>query len=231
MKWNRQTFHDFIKKQNVIGFYNEPIKLKSGRVSYWYVNWRPITSDAFLLDQLTEYILAFVNNLGLKPKCYYGVPEGATKIGLITQFKWAKSHRNLKSQMYPLAMGRGKEKDHGDPKDKFFLGMPYGETIILEDVTTTGGSLLDSIRKLKEANINIIAAIGLTNRNEKREDGKSVEKKISEENVNYYAMSNAIDLLPQLNINKEIAKNIEEYFKKYGTKQISFNNKEGKSID
>ncbi|MFX1391397.1 MAG: hypothetical protein ACFE9Z_15135 [Promethearchaeota archaeon] len=224
MKWDKITYYNFIKKQNVIGFYEKPIKLKSGRLSYWYVNWRPITSDAFLLDQLTEYILAFVNDLGLKPKCYYGVPEGATKLGLITQFKWAKSNENFRSEMYPLAMGRGKKKDHGVPKDRFFLGVPYGDTIILEDVTTTGGSLIDSIRKLREFNINIIAAIGLTNRNEKRDDGKSVEQKMSEEDISYYAMSNAIDLLPQLNINKEIAENIEEYFKKYGTQEISLNN-------
>jgi len=117
-------------------------------------------------------------------------------------------------------MGRGKQKDHGDPKDRFFLGIPYGETIILEDVTTTGGSLIDTIRQLRDSSIKIIAAIGLTNRNEIREDGKSVEEKILEENIQYYPMSNAIDLLPHLNISKEIAKNIEVYFKKYGTKQI-----------
>jgi hypothetical protein len=33
-------------------------------------------------------------------------------------------------------------------------------------------------------------------------------------------MSNAIDILPRLTINKEIANHIKEYFKKYGTKQI-----------
>ncbi|MFX1553708.1 MAG: hypothetical protein ACFFBV_07250, partial [Promethearchaeota archaeon] len=97
---------------------------------------------------------------------------------------------------------------------------PNGETIILEDVTTTGGSLINTIKKLRELNIEIIAAIGLTNRNELRDDGKNVKEIILEENVPYYAMSNAIDLLPNLNMSEDMAKNIEEYFNKYGTEQI-----------
>ncbi len=117
-------------------------------------------------------------------------------------------------------MGRGKPKEHGDPKDRFFLGIPDGDTVIIEDVTTTGGSLVDAIIKLKEQKVKIIAAIGLTNRNEVRSDGKSVEEVILENNINYYAMSNAIDLLPKLEMNKEIAEHITNYFKEYGTDLI-----------
>lgn len=220
MNWDKENFKEFILNQNVIGLFEKPIKLKSDRLSYWYVNWRNITSDVFLLDQLTDYIFLFVENLGLKPKCFYGVPEGATKLGIITQYKWAKRQKNYNSGNYTLSMGRGKQKEHGDPRDKFFLGIPNGETIILEDVTTTGGSLINTIKKLRELKIEIIAAIGLTNRNELRDDGKNVKEIILEENVPYYAMSNAIDLLPNLNMSEDMAKNIEEYFNKYGTEQI-----------
>ncbi len=223
MKWDKDAFYDFIKIQNVIGFFEKPIKLKSGRLSYWYVNWRNIASDVFLSDVLTDYIISFVKDLELNPKCFFGVPEGATKLGIITQFKWAKMQKNFGSESYTLSMGRGKQKSHGEPKDRFFLGIPDGDTIILEDVTTTGGSLIDTIEKLRELKVKVIAAIGLTSRNELRDDGKSVEEKILEQNVQYYTMSNAFDLLPQLNMNNEIAKNIEKYFKKYGTKHIKLN--------
>ena len=220
MNWDKDSFNEFILKQKVIGFFEKPIKLKSGRFSYWYVNWRNIASDVFLLDKLTDYIISFIHHLGLEPSCFYGVPEGATKLGILTQFKWAKEHKNYSYGSHPLSMGRGKQKDHGDPKDRIFLGIPIGDVIILEDVTTTGGSLINTIKKLKELNVNIIAAIGLTNRNELRDNGKSVEETVLEYNVQYYAMSNAIELLPKLEMNKEIAQNIEEYFKKYGTRQI-----------
>lgn len=224
MNWEneKENFNNFIVNNNIIGLFREPIKLKSGRLSFWYINWRNIASDVFLLDQLTDYIFLFINYLGLNPKCFYGVPEGATKIGIITQYKWAKNQENFKSGAYILSMGRGKQKEHGDPKDRFFLGVPNGETVIIEDVTTTGDSLVNAIKKLRELNVKIIAAIGLTNRNELRDDRKSVKEIILENNVQYYAMSNAFDLLPKLEITKEIADHIEAYFKKYGTNRIKF---------
>ena len=224
MNWEneKENFNNFIVNNNIIGLFREPIKLKSGRLSFWYINWRNIASDVFLLDQLTDYIFLFINYLGLNPKCFYGVPEGATKIGIITQYKWAKNQENYKSGAYNLSMGRGKQKEHGDPKDRFFLGVPNGETVIIEDVTTTGDSLVNAIKKLRELNVKIIAAIGLTNRNELRDDRKSVKEIILENNVQYYAMSNAFDLLPKLEITKEIADHIEAYFKKYGTNRIKF---------
>lgn len=222
MNWEKEknNFYNFILDNNIIGLFEEPIKLKSGRLSYWYVNWRNIASDVFLLDQLTNYLLSFIDHLGLNPDCIYGVPEGATKLGIITQYKWAKRQENYGLKSYPLSMGRGKQKEHGDPKDRFFVGIPYGDTIILEDTTTTGGSLINTIKKLKELDVNIIAAIGLTNRNELRDDGKSVRESILEYYVQYYAMSNAIELLPKLKINENVAKHIEDYFIKYGTKKI-----------
>ena len=224
MNWEneKENFNNFIVNNNIIGLFREPIKLKSGRLSFWYINWRNIASDVFLLDQLTDYILLYINYLGLNPKCFYGVPEGATKIGIITQYKWAKNQENYKSGAYILSMGRGKQKEHGDPKDRFFLGVPNGETVIIEDVTTTGDSLVNAIKKLKDLNVNIIAAIGLTNRNELRDDRKSVKEIILENDIQYYAMSNAFDLLPKLEMTKEIADHIEAYFKKYGTNRINF---------
>ncbi len=224
MSWEneKENFYNFIVNNNIIGLFREPIKLKSGRLSFWYINWRNIKSDVFLLDQLTDYIFLYINYLGLNPKCFYGVPEGATKIGIITQYKWAKNQENYKSGAYILSMGRGKQKEHGDPKDRFFPGVPNGETVIIEDVTTTGYSLVNAIKKLRKLNVKIIAAIGLTNRNELRDDRKSVKEIILENDVQYYAMSNAFDLLPKLEITKEIADHIEAYFKKYGTNRIKF---------
>ncbi len=222
MNWDieKDNFYKFIFKNKIIGFFEEPIKLKSGRISYWYVNWRNISEDVFLLDKLCDYILLFINFLNLSPDCFYGVPEGATKLGIITQYKWAKKQEKYDSGSFILSMGRGRPKEHGDPKDRYFLGQPQGKVIILEDVITTGDSLIDSIKNLKELNVDIIATIGLTSRNESRSDGKSVEEVIRKEGVKFYAMSNATDLLPDLKPNKEIALKIEAYFKKYGTKEI-----------
>ena len=224
MSWEteKDNFYDFIIKNNVIGFFNEPITLKSGRKSYWYVNWRNIAEDVYLLDKVSNFLLLFVKHLNLKPNCFYGVPEGATKLGVITQYKWAFNDKNIQPGKYVLSMGRGKPKDHGELKDKFFLGIPKGKVILLEDTTTTGGSMLRAIDDLIKNKVNIIAAIGLTNRNEIRDDGNTVEEAIKKKNVQYYAMSNAIDLLPKLNPNSTITNHIKDYFKKYGASDIKF---------
>jgi len=220
MKWKKNDFFNFVLSQNVIGFFQEPIKLKSGRYSAWYVNWRNVAEDVRSIDVLSDFVIAFVRSLGLKPNCYYGVPEGATKLGIICQYKWAKLQPNYKKIPYVLTMGRAQPKDHGDPKDRYFLGIPQEKVIILEDVTTTGNSLIETIDKLNQIDVSIVAAISLTNRNELREDKKTVEQAVKEKDVNYYAMSNALELIPYLNPDKEIAQKIEEYFKKYGSREI-----------
>ncbi|MBY9011922.1 MAG: hypothetical protein KGD70_06075 [Candidatus Lokiarchaeota archaeon] len=222
MSWEteRNNFYNFIIENKVIGFFEEPITLKSGRKSYWYVNWRTVTEDVFLLNKISDYLLSFVKHLNLIPDCFYGVPEGATKLGIITQYKWAFQDKKIKPGKYVLSMGRGKPKDHGELKDKYFLGIPKGKVILVEDTTTTGSSMLKAIDDLVENKVNIIAAIGLTNRNEIRDDGNTVREAIKNKNIQYYAMSNAIDLIPKLNLNSSIANHIKEYFKKYGTGEL-----------
>lgn len=222
--FNQEEFNSFILENDVVGFFKEPIKLKSGRMSNWYVNWRTPTGDAFLMDRLTDYVLAFAEDNNLSPDCFYGVPEGATKLGVLTQFKYAKKSGNFSAGSHVLPMGRAKPKEHGAPKDRFFVGMPKGKTIVLEDVTTTGGSLLNTLDHLKEAGVDVVATFGLTNRMEVRDDGKSVKQAVEEKGVKYLALSSALDLLPKVyakvNPGEEIAKSIEEEFGKYGVEKL-----------
>ena len=223
-KFNQEKFNQFILENKVVGFFEEPITLKSGRLSHWYVNWRNVAEDVFLSDKLSDYVMAFVEDSGLQPDCFYGVPEGATKLGIITQYKWAKNSPNYGLGSHILPMGRGKPKDHGEPKDRFFLGQPKGKVIILEDVTTTGSSLLETIDNLNQAKIQTIAAIGLTNRMELRDDGKSVKVAVEEKGIPYLQMSSALELLPlvcqRLKPKGEIVKKVEEEFEKYGVEKL-----------
>lgn len=225
-KFDQEKFNQFILENKVVGFFKEPITLKSGRQSFWYVNWRNVAEDPFLLDQLTDYVIDFIEDLGLKPDCLYGVPEGATKLGVISQYKWAKKSPNYGPGSHILAMGRGKPKDHGEPKDRFFIGQPKGKVVILEDVTTTGSSLLETIDNLKQTEVQIIAAISLTNRMELRDDGKSVKEAVEEKGVPYFQMSNALELLPlvyqKIKPDQEIAKRVEEEFQEYGVEKLKF---------
>ena len=58
MVFDQHMFDEFVLNNGVIGFFEKPITLKSGRKSNWYVNWRNVAGDAFYLLKLqTKYIL------------------------------------------------------------------------------------------------------------------------------------------------------------------------------
>jgi orotate phosphoribosyltransferase len=223
-EFRKEDFRKFILENGVVGFFSEPITLKSGRKSSWYVNWRTVARDDFLTDQLSDYVLAFARAQGLCVDCFYGVPEGATKLGILTQYKHAMESDTFTAGSHPLAMGRSKPKEHGAPEDRFFVGMPRGNTIVIEDVTTTGGSLITTIQQLQEARIVVTAAIGLTNRMELRDDRTSVADAIAALGVTYLHMSDATELLPEayqkLQPGEAIALAIEEEFARFGIKPL-----------
>jgi len=234
--FDQQEFNEFILDHKVLGFFEKPITLKSGRQSCWYVNWRNVSEDAYSLDRLTDFVIAFTRRLltrgelSQEPLCFYGVPEGASKLAIVTQFKWARQSAVYAPGSHPVPMGRGHPKEHGVPKDRYFVGVPRGLTIVLEDVTTTGGSLLMSIDALRDAQVPVLAAFGLTNRMERRDDGKSVAEAIQAREsdgaaLNYFHLSSALELLPQavkrLNPSREIRQAIEEEFKNYGVEPLT----------
>ncbi|MEZ4749669.1 MAG: hypothetical protein R3B54_03285 [Bdellovibrionota bacterium] len=231
-RFDPAVFEDFILEEKVAGFFDKPITLKSGRQSHWYVNWRSVTNDAFLLDKLCDFILDFVESRALAVDCFYGVPEGATKTGLLAQYKWAKRQENFAKGSHVLAMGRAKAKLHGDPKDRYFVGQPKGRTVVVEDVTTTGGSLIETMDQLLEAGVQVVAVLGLTNRGEKpvnAADGDSVADRIAKrfgKELPYYALSDAHSLLPRLagrlKPSAEVLAALESEYAAYGTKPLSF---------
>lgn len=223
-KFSKVEFNKFLIDNKVVGFFDEPITLKSGRKSHFYVNWRTVASDVFLLDKLSDFLMAFAQDNNLKPDSFYGVPEGATKLCVLSTYKWAKTQNGFAPGSHVLPMGRGKPKEHGAAQDKFFVGAPKGKIVVVEDVTTTGGSLLTTLDQLSEIDVEVVAAVGLTNRMEKRDDGKSVEEAIADKGVKYLSLSDATEFLPEAyKIFKpaaEIANAVEKEFEKYGVQPL-----------
>ncbi len=235
--FSRKIFDSFIIDNNVVGFFEKPISLKSGRESSWYINWRTVSEDAFLLDQLSDFLLGFIYSLVADgkipdPDTVYGVPEGASKLGILTQYKLAKKSPFFGKGSHVISMGRGKTKEHGDPKDRSFLGIPKGKTIVVEDVTTTGGSLLSALSALIEMDVNVICAIGLTDRMERCLNGLSVSEAIrqfGEEQkmrIEYYSLTNAgsfiLEAIKKLNPSISILERLKEEFDKHSLASINF---------
>lgn len=219
ISFDQEEYNAFIIENGVVGFFEEPITLKSGRISNWYVNCRVLLDRLGVIDRLTDFVLAFANDKNLSADYFYGVPEGATKLAVVLNYKKGKLTHN---QDQALIIGRGKPKEHGSPKDRYFIGPAKAgdRAIVIEDVTTTGGSLLDTIKHLRESKIQSVAAIGLVNRMETREDGKSVEQAVSALDVPYFAMGSSLELLPLArtlsNPTDSVWAEVEMYFDKYG---------------
>lgn len=221
--FNEEAFNKFLIDNNVVGFFETPITLKSGRQSHWYANCRTLSDTFEKLDKLADYVIEFAKNEEIEFDYVYGVPEGASKLAVIVNYKLGISNPQQK-----IIIGRGKPKEHGVPKDKYFIGnIEEGDNVlVLEDVTTTGGSLLSAIKQLMEAKVNIVGAVGLVNRMEKDEHGRSVEDVTHQNKTPYYAMGNALRLLPlareKYQPSLEIVQQVELEFQKYGVKLLNW---------
>lgn len=231
-RFDQNEFNQFILEQGIIGFFDKPVTLSSGRISHWYANWRKATNDVFLIDTLTDFILGFIGGRKLAPDCIYGVPEGATKIAVVAQYKWAKRNDRFGKGSHRLPMGRGKPKSHGDVRDRDFVGTPNGKTLVVEDVTTTGSSLITAVDKLLEAGAEIRWVLGLTDRMERPRDQDGEWENVSERidqkfsgRIKYLSMSSAYDLLPlaarTLKPKEKILRAVEEEFRQFGTRPLS----------
>lgn len=209
MKFDLDGYHKFILEyrgpdgESVIGFYSEKRELASGRKSCWYFNGRLLLAYRSPLIKLSYFILEFCEEKGIMPDYFLNVPEGVNKL---------TDYLNIELGGKQV-MVRAKPKEHGDPRDAYFIGpVEEGDKIIVvEDVTTTGGSLVNVLKKCLESELNVIATLCECNRMEKAAEGKGKERKdfgfgveeyvrrVAEEygaGTRHYALTDASKILP-----------------------------------
>jgi orotate phosphoribosyltransferase len=139
------------------------IKLASGRTSHYYFNLKPTMLDpegAALLAQLTLDALA-----GERIDAIGGLELGAVPIaGAVAQL----SH--MTGAPIQAFFVRKKPKEHGARLS--IEGLMPGETlagkrvVIVEDVTTTGGSAMKAVETMREAGAEIAFVLSLVDREE-----------------------------------------------------------------
>jgi orotate phosphoribosyltransferase len=137
------------------------IKLASGRISNFYFNMKPT-----MLDPQGSYLLALLILDALKDsQCDFvgGLEMGAVPIAAAVTAVSVAEDRPM-----PAFFVRKKPKDHGT--QSLVEGLPRGETlagkrvIILEDVTTTGGSALKAIESVKADGAIVLGVITAVDR-------------------------------------------------------------------
>lgn len=207
------TFKNFVLEHKVIGVSDVPFTLASGKSSHFYVNWREVCDELSSFCELMKMIVPVSQREFPLAECFYGVPEGGTKLGLFLQYEIFSKRCLEEKRPFPFSMGRAKPKDRGPITHRNFLGAPKGYTVLVEDVATTGESLLNALESLKKVEgCRPYGVLVLTDREQRMENGQSLKQVIEGQNLKYFSFSYAKELLKILDLNQEMAQKISLEF-------------------
>lgn len=135
--------------------------LASGKKSNFYFNMKPSMLDPAGADAIAELILDRAS--GLAVDYVGGLEMGAVPIACCVA---VKSH--ARGGALPALIIRKQAKGHGTQQR--IEGVPPGATLrgknilMVEDVTTTGGSLLDAVKVLRAEGAQVTHAITIVDR-------------------------------------------------------------------
>jgi orotate phosphoribosyltransferase len=224
VEFDQDALNRFIIENDGVGFFPEGRTLKSGRFSYWYANCRNLASRVGLLDKTADFIIAFLKSRGLDCDYVYGVPAGVTGLATVVNYK-----RGMEGKpAHPVVIGREKPKAHGDPRDRYFIGpVSRGDrVVVIEDVTTTGGSLLGTLAALGEAGVEVPAVLSIVDRMEKRDDGKTVAQCVADRGSRYFSLTDADQVIPlavaKYRPDRAFLCRLQEKYNEYAIKKIDF---------
>lgn len=197
MTFNREAYDLFLVENGVVGFYEDPITLRSGGLSYWYANFRALLTDLTKTDKVAEFVYDFTTEHGLKPTNFFAVPEGPREFASSANRILG---RNLpEGTVVPVASLRAGYKTHGSPLDRYSVGpvYPWMKPVLIEDVSTTGNSSTEFVMLMQELGISPLALVSMLNRQERRNDGRTVkELLVGSYNVAYLHVTAAETVVP-----------------------------------
>ncbi|KKP79760.1 MAG: hypothetical protein A2271_00450 [Candidatus Moranbacteria bacterium RIFOXYA12_FULL_35_19] len=213
-----EKLEKFLLDKDCLIISKKPIKLKSGRISYYDVDIRNSMKDSGSLKKLCRYIYAYAKENNLKPDAYLGVPDTGTPIAIIlnTLIDYKKP-----STVPQIVLRSHAKKYQAKETHHSVTPIPKNlEFVLIEDDVTTGNSLREFIKLLLKINVKIQAVISITNRLEIRSDGRMVGKSICEDfKIPFHSITNSRRLIQKYTknhqINQDIFKKIVNYSRKY----------------
>lgn len=160
---------EYFKKTN--SFKHDPtnkFRLSSGVQSEFYVDCKTVVADPIELARIGEYSFEKVKNL--KFDCIGGLEIGAIAIAAII------SHYGLQhAQRWPNFVVRKQVKGHGLGKKIEGIVTPGSRALIVDDVLTSGGSILQAVEAARQAGLVVDHALVIVDRQE--QDGeRNLEK-------------------------------------------------------
>lgn len=143
----------------VLSFRRGAVTLASGRKSDFYFDTKPTMLDPEGAGLLAELIL---NELeGVKADCVGGIEMGAVPLIGPVVMKSPEFGRRLSGFVV-----RKTVKDHGTKKLIEGSSIDGKDVVILEDVTTSGGSALLAVKAAREAGAKVTLVLSILDRGE-----------------------------------------------------------------
>jgi orotate phosphoribosyltransferase len=154
----RARAFDLIRRKS---FQRGKFVLTSGRESTFYLDMKPSMFDPEGANLLSELILERIAPLGAD--CVGGLEMGAVPIvNSVSMLSFLKGGRPL-----PGFFVRKEVKEHGTKrKIEAISDLKGKKVVILEDVTTTGGSAMKAVEAVREAGGDVVLILSLVDREE-----------------------------------------------------------------
>ena len=193
-----KEFATFLHQKGIIKFGD--FTLASGKKSSYYIDLRLVPSYPIEFRKMVTYLEnQIVQDVGLDNfESIVSVPTGGLVIASALAIETVK----------PLIYVRSKPKDYGTSKSvegKIHDGM---KVIMIDDVATTGGSVVNAIKSLKGVNISLKDAYVIVNRME------GADKALLDLGVKIHSILNILQITEALFEQKLIDEGVLEKVKK-----------------
>jgi len=193
-----KEFATFLHQKGIIKFGD--FTLASGKKSSYYVDLRLVPSYPIEFRKMVKYLEnQIVQDVGLDNfESIVSVPTGGLVIASALAIETVK----------PLIYVRSKPKDYGTSKSvegKIHDGM---KVIMIDDVATTGGSVVNAIKSLKGVNISLKDAYVIVNRME------GADKALLDLGVKIHSILNILQITEVLFEQKLVDETVLEKVKK-----------------
>jgi orotate phosphoribosyltransferase len=129
--------------------------LASGRKSNYYIDIKKAISDPVTLDLIARRIVGIITEKGICAEAIGGVAVGAVPLATAV---------SLRSGL-PLVIIRKSLKEYGTG-GRFIGDVQERSLLMVEDVTTTGSSVIEAIKALNEAGAKVDTVITIVDRDE-----------------------------------------------------------------
>ncbi len=193
-----KEFATFLHQNGALKFGD--FTLSSGKNSSYYVDLRLVSSFPHPFRKMIKSLQDLISEeIGFDNfDCLASVPTGGLVIASALAMETVK----------PLIYVRTKPKEHGTSKSiegKIENGM---KVLMIDDVATTGGSMINSIKLLKEAGIVVTDAYVIMNRLE------GADKILASEGVKMHQLTDIIEMTKSLQESNLIGKEVLEKIQK-----------------